>query len=237
MPRPADDEPLVLRTRDAVQIEALVSAPEVARGLALGCHPHPLFGGTMQNKVIHSFTKACRDAGFLSLRFNFRGAGRSGGVHGHGVDEVHDVHAAAAALFARGEGIVGPRVIGGFSFGSHVGLRAAITEPRFTHRLGIGLPLSREYDFSFLGEDQRPLFLLAGSEDVFCPPAELSALGQRLRAAGVPVEVTIVPGASHFFDRLGHVLRQELDRIALRLLGEAPEARRYDAAQDGDALL
>lgn len=235
--RPPEDEARTIRTEDGLALEATITRPERGRGVALGCHPHPLFGGTMTNKVIHSFAKACRDQGLWTLRFNFRGAGRSGGSHGHGIDELRDVRAATAALFDEAGGLTsaGPAVVGGFSFGSHVGLRAAVAEPRWTHRVGIGLPLLRDYDFSFLAEDRRPLYLLAGGEDAFCPRDELLRLGDRIRAAGVPVEVVIIPAASHFFDRLGHVLRHELDRIVAHILGEPWSEGTHGVERHGSA--
>ena len=234
MPRPPRDTPLSLRTRDGVDLVGTFVIPAPTRGTLVACHPHPLYGGTMTNKVVHSLYKAFRDTGFAALRFNFRGAGGSGGVHGHGSEEVLDVQAAAAELDrlvppTRGA----PRVVGGFSFGSVIGMGAAAHDPDVTHRVAIGLPLGlgevdgRTYDWSFFETDHRPLFLLVGEEDEYCPQEEFEARVSELRAAAVPVHAVVIPGANHFFDGLGHVLRQELFRVAAQIVGDEPEPRRH----------
>jgi len=192
----------------------------------------------MTNKVVHSLFKAFRDAGFASLRFNFRGAGASQGEHGHGESEVLDVAAAWAELHARCSFLPdsAPRVLGGFSFGSSVGLRYASEEERCTHRVGIGLPLAldlpgdRSYDFGWLsGTDRRPLYLLVGDQDEFCPLGRFEQLIDGLRSEGVPVTAAVVPEANHFFDRKGHILRQEVERMAAAILGQAVPERSYPA--------
>ncbi len=205
--------------------------PTPLRGSLVACHPHPLFGGTMTNKVVHSMYKAFRDAGFAAIRFDFRGAGESEGEHGQGITELLDVQAAAAQLDAAVAGLApttpGPRVLGGFSFGSLVGLRAASEDPDYTHRIGIGPPLApdlpgdREYDWDFLldSSDRRPLVLVAGDQDEFCPSAEFVRFVERLRSSGIPVEARLVPEANHFFDRKGHVLRELLEGVAARVAG------------------
>ncbi len=235
--RPPDDVPLFFAASDSVMLEGAMVLPSPITGVAVVCHPHPLFGGTMTNKVSHSLHKALRDGGLVSLRFNFRGVGRSQGEHGFGEAELADVTGAIDAVESkRVTAADSPVVLGGFSFGSHVGLRAARQDPRVTHRIGIGLPLGREYDFSFLDGDRRPLWLIAGAEDGFCEPGALHALGDRLRAGGVPVEVIIVPGANHFFDRFGHVLRQELDRIVALVLARTTPDTPHMVERRGQAL-
>ncbi len=239
MPRPPNDTPLTFTTTDGVALEGTYVVPDPPAGALVACHPHPLYGGTMTNKVVHSLYKAFRDTGFAAIRFNFRGTGGSGGVHGGGVDEVRDVRAAASAL----DGVLGgrttgrPRVFGGFSFGSVVGLTAASDDDSVTHRVAIGLPLGlgevdgRSYDWAFLEDDPRPLFLIVGEDDEFCPTGEFEARVRALRAAAVPVDAVVVPGANHFFDRLGHVLRQEVFRVAARIAGAEPEPRRHPVRQ------
>ncbi len=224
-----------LRTRDGVRLAASLVVPDRPTGSAVVCHPHPLFGGTMESKVVTSTHRALRDRGFASLRFDFRGAGGSDGVHDRGKAEQLDVLAGAAEVWSHGPAD-GPRVLAGYSFGSMVGLRAAADEARFTHRIGIAPPLAvdlpgeREYDFAFLlVDDPRPLFLLVGDRDEFCPELMFRDLVTRLRYAGVPVRATIVPGATHFFDRYAHVLRQEIDREAARILALEPPDRRHAA--------
>ena len=236
--RPPPDVPLQLTTADGLTLEGLAVFPEPACGSLVACHPHPVYGGTMTNKVVHSLYKAFRDVGFASLRFNFRGAGGSEGNHGHGETEVLDVAVAWDELAARCAFLPesAPRVLGGFSFGSSVGLRYASEEERCTHRVGIGLPLAldlpdgRSYDFSWLsGTDRRPLYLLVGDQDEFCPLDRFEGLVAALRSDGVPVTAAVVPDANHFFDRKGHILRQEIERIAAAILGDPLPQRSYPA--------
>jgi alpha/beta superfamily hydrolase len=236
MARPPSDIALRLATSDGLSLEALATFPEPARGSLVACHPHPLYGGTMTNKVVHALYKAFRDMGFASLRFNFRGAGGSGGTHGHGQSEIEDVAAAWDELAMRCAFLpeAAPRVLGGFSFGSSVGLHYAAQEKGCTHRLGIGLPLAldlpdgRSYDFDWLDHsDERPLYLLVGSDDEFCPQDRFEKLVGQQRDAGVPVTAAVIPEANHFFDRKGHILRQEIERMAAAILGQPLPERDY----------
>jgi len=238
MVRPSSDEALSLITSDGLELEALGVFPSPASGSLVACHPHPLYGGTMTNKVVHSLYKVFRDLNFAALRFNFRGAGSSAGEHGHGISEVEDVRAAWEELSSRCNELPAssPRVLGGFSFGSSVGLSFASHEKTCTHRLGIGLPIAlelpdgRSYDFSHLsGDDRRPLYLLTGAEDEFCPTHRFSTLVQQQRELGVPVTAVVVPEANHFFDRKGHILRQEVERMGRHILGLPNPPREYPA--------
>jgi uncharacterized protein len=237
VPQPQEDRSLHLQTRDGVVLSAAMVVPEQPAGSVVVCHPHPLFGGTMESKVVTTTHRAFRDQGFASIRFDFRGAGGSEGSHDRGRAERLDVLAAADAVEAELPDDAGlPRVLGGYSFGSLVGLRAAAADLRFSHRIGIAPPLAvdlpdeREYDFSFLlVDDPRPLFLLAGSLDEFCPELMFRDLVTRLRYAGVPVQATLLPAATHFFDGHAHVLRQEMGRIAAAILAAPVPDRRHPA--------
>src|ERR1700745_877922 len=112
----------------AGRLEALLnSGAENATHAALVCHPHPVYGGTMHNKVVFHAMKALNSFGFPVLRFNFRGAGLSEGEHANGVDEVEDVRAAMAW---REREYALPIIFAGFSFGAAVGLRATYADPR-----------------------------------------------------------------------------------------------------------
>ena len=107
------------------KLEALLEWPAdspVPSAGALICHPHPLHGGTMQNKVAHTLARAAVDNGFAALRFNFRGVGDSAGQHDHGRGELDDALAAAAWLKTR---CPGPFLVGGFSFGAAIAIEAA----------------------------------------------------------------------------------------------------------------
>ncbi|MGH9649531.1 MAG: alpha/beta hydrolase, partial [Terriglobales bacterium] len=131
----------------AGRLEALLNAgSNAATYAALVCHPHPMFGGTMHNKVVFNTMKALNGCGFPVLRFNFRGAGLSEGQHDDGRGEVEDARAALEWLdgeFHR------PIVFAGFSFGAGVGLRAACPDACVAAMIALGLPIAaagREYD-------------------------------------------------------------------------------------------
>src|SRR6266550_7852597 len=130
------------------RLEALLNAgSENATHAALVCHPHPLYGGTLHNKVVFHAMKALNSFGFPVLRFNFRGTGISQGEHDHGVGETDDVRTALDWL--DGEFHL-PLIFAGFSFGAAVGLRAACPDERVRAVLGLGVPLipvdERSYD-------------------------------------------------------------------------------------------
>jgi uncharacterized protein len=231
-----EERALPVRSDDGVDLAARFAAPATPRGAVVALHPHPLFGGTMESKVVTAVTHCFGDADFASIRFDFRGAGGSGGTHDHGEGEKLDALAAADALDRAAAGLPAdaPRVLAGYSFGSMVGLQVAAEQPRFTHRvaiappIGVDLPTGPDYDLSFLlVDDPRPLWILSGEHDEYCPPLLLRDLVVRLRVQGVPTRAVLLPGADHFFEHAGHVLRQELARIAASIAGDPDPARRH----------
>src|ERR1700751_5914165 len=133
----------------AGKLEAVLwTPPAAAPGIAaLVCHPHPLFGGTMHNKVVFQAAKALDSLGVAVLRFNFRGAGLSAGAHDKGISEAHDVRA-ALEFMAGGFGGK-PLLVAGFSVGCWVGLRAGCEDTRVEKLIGIGAPVNSS-DFSYL---------------------------------------------------------------------------------------
>src|SRR5215470_2409603 len=138
--------------------------PERPPLAAVVCHPHPLFGGTMHNKVVYQAAKSLDALGLPVLRFNFRGAGMSAGEHDRGNGEQGDVRAALDFLGTQFPGV--PLLLAGFSFGAWVGLRVGCEHPRVTHLLGMGLPVNST-DFSFLRQCNKPKLLVQGGEDEF----------------------------------------------------------------------
>jgi alpha/beta superfamily hydrolase len=238
VPYPQKDEPLTLETRDGVALEAREVCPPEAVGSLVACHPHTLMGGTLESKVVHTLYLAFRDWGFHSLRFNFRGAGASGGSYDGGRNERLDVEAAwhymnEGAPAAPETSSQTPRVLGGYSFGSYVGLGFAADELSCTHRVGIGLPLSFDYDYSFLRDasDHRPIYLVVGDEDPFCPAKLVEELVEGLRSLDIPTQATLIPGANHMFDKKGHVLRQELSRIAAEISEKEPDPQQHQVTR------
>lgn len=188
------------------RIEAILKEPRLEdgrlfRGAALVLHPHPLYEGTMHNKVVFRTARGLNDAGLVTLRINFRGVGQSTGEHDYARGgEQEDARTALDHLVREYPGL--PVVLAGFSFGSRVGLEVGIEDERVDYLIGVGLPVSmeeRDYDFSFLEECRKPLLLVQGERDEFGDSGELRRLAERLpeecRAA-----LEIIPGAGHFFD-------------------------------------
>ena len=185
----------------AGRLEALLNrgAPEATHA-ALVCHPHPLFGGTMHNKVVFHAMKALHGFGFPVLRFNFRGAGLSEGKHDEGRGEAEDVKAALRWLDER---FHLPIVFAGFSFGAATGLRAACPDPHVDALIALGMPVrvdDRSYGYRFLSECTRPKLFVSGGHDQFGPRKQLHELVARVPE---PKKLVIIEGADHFF--AGHL--------------------------------
>jgi len=161
--------------------------------VAVVCHPHPLFGGTMHNKVVYQAAKALHHCGYPVLRFNFRGAGLSEGTHDKGAGEQGDVRAALDYL-AR-EFPDRPVVLAGFSFGSWVGLRVGCEDRRVDDLIGLGIPVN-DSDFSYLRTCAKPKLIVQGGNDPFGARAKVEAV---FEAMPEPKRLVIVEGADHFF--------------------------------------
>src|SRR5947207_13797880 len=182
----------------AGRIEAILreAEPPVRRAVIV-CHPHPLFGGTMHNKVVFRIARAFQEAGFAVLRFNFRGTGRSHGEHDEGRGEQDDLRAAISFIEQKYEGA--ELWLAGFSFGAAVMLRVACGEARVRALIAAGAPVSK-YDFSQLIHCDRPKLFVQGALDEFGTPAELTRFVARLDE---PKALKIIQGADHFF--AGHL--------------------------------
>ncbi len=195
----------------AGRLEALLNAgASNAAYAAVVCHPHPLFGGTLHNKVVFHAMKALNAFGFPVLRFNFRGAGLSVGEHDHGNGEVEDVRAALNWL---DQEFRLPLIFAGFSFGAAVGLRAACPDARVKAAIGLGLPVSpiddRTYDFSFLQSCAKPKLFVSGDRDQFGTPPQLEAL---IRGIAGPKKLVLIAGADHFFEGRLSELRAAIEQ-------------------------
>jgi uncharacterized protein len=179
----------------AGRLEALLwtSATAEPPFVALVCHPHPLYGGTMHNKVVFQTAKALHQRGASVLRFNFRGVEQSEGVHDRGQGEQDDVRTAIDYLAAEYPGR--PILLAGFSFGSSVGLRVGCGDGRVTQVIGLGLPVNN-IDMSFLRACEKPKLLIQGGSDQFGARASVEALFATLPE---PKRLVIVEGADHFF--------------------------------------
>jgi alpha/beta superfamily hydrolase len=180
----------------AGKLEAVLWTPQAAAppsAAAMVCHPHPLFGGTLHNKVVYQAAKALDGLGMAVLRFNFRGAGLSQGSHDHGRGEREDVRAALDFLAAEFPDT--PLWLAGFSFGCWVGLRVGCADPRVVKLIGIGAPVNHS-DFSYLQSCGKPKLFVQGSGDRFGDVRKLEAL-----VHGLPGEnrLVVVDGVDHFF--------------------------------------
>jgi uncharacterized protein len=160
---------------------------------AVVCHPHPLFGGTMHNKVVYQAAKSLDALGLPVLRFNFRGAGLSTGEHDRGVGEREDVRVALDFLAKQFPGV--PLLLAGFSFGAWVGLRVGCEDRRVSHLLGLGVPVN-SCDFSFLSQCDKPKLFVHGSEDQYGAVEKVRSLVASLAGEN---HLVVVEGADHFF--------------------------------------
>jgi alpha/beta superfamily hydrolase len=189
----------------AGRLEALLNVGSpTATHAGLVCHPHPLGGGTMHNKVVFHAMKALHSFGFPVLRFNFRGTGLSAGQHDQGRGEVADVQAALERL--KHEFSL-PIIFAGFSFGAATGLRAACPDPDVDAIISIGTPVDadgRLYSFSFLRDCTKPKLFISGDHDQYGPQ---DALEKLVAEAADPKELVFVPG-DHFFE--GHLAEMRM---------------------------
>jgi alpha/beta superfamily hydrolase len=185
-----DDEPIVVRVAGGPSLEARLGSVEAARGGFVICHPHPLYGGDMDNPVVLRAAEVTQAAGYATLRFNFRGAGASEGVHDKGRGEQDDVKAAMGALASRLPAASPVGVIG-YSFGAWTAARA--TRPGDA-ALGLIAPPIGMFDFAFLPPAAGRVLLVAGTRDTYCP---VEALHRLAESAGA--EERLIEGADHFF--------------------------------------
>ena len=178
-------------------LECAIDTPAAApRGLAVLCHPHPQFGGTLDNKVVQTLARAFVQLGYTSLRFNFRGIGASQGAWDEGRGEIDDALAVIAAQRAPGQVLV----LGGFSFGGYVASQAAtrLTEP--AERLVLVGPAVHNFSVAAVPADT---LVIHGEQDDVVP---LQAVFDWARPQALPV--TVLPGAGHFFHGQLPVLKQ-----------------------------
>jgi hypothetical protein len=192
-------------------LEALHEGPDedtpIVRA-AVVCHPHPLYGGTMHNKVVFRLARAARRSGAAVLRFNFRGVGLSGGEHADGVGEQDDLRAAMDHMTLRYPDL--PLALAGFSFGSRVATQVFCGDPRVERLLCAGTPVANG-DWSFLERCSGPKFFVHSTNDVHGPVAAMQDVFDR---AAEPKQLTWIESSDHFFtdalDRLEEAAYQAL---------------------------
>lgn len=174
----------------------LPSAPH-DQGAVVVCHPHPLYGGDMENPVVVTLCQALAAAGLAALRFNFRGTGRSGGRHQQGIGEQEDVLAALAAAQRLPE-VDGQRLgLAGYSFGAMVAAAAAPRAEKVRALALISPPMQGLREDTLAGL-AAPKLILSGEADALAPPPELQRWAARL---GESCELLLLPGVDHFWSR------------------------------------
>lgn len=196
----------VLLDGPAGKLEVFVEAHEAPTGIALVAHPHPLFGGTADNKVVTTLAKAFRELGCITLRPNFRGVGASEGVHDRGIAETEDL--LAVHDYARSRFGDLPLYLAGFSFGAYVVTRLAKrlqdsgTPARRLVLVGTAAGFitgDRQYETEAVAPDT---IVIHGAQDETVPLANVLAWAEPLE-----LPVTVIPGADHFFHRRLHIIR------------------------------
>ncbi len=186
----------------AGEIEALIETPSPATPDVFGvvCHPHPLFGGAMTNKVVHTVARSWQELGVPTLRFNFRGVGASQGRYDEGRGETDDALAVIAFGNRRWSGAA--LWLAGFSFGAYVALRAAaVARPDL---LVIVAPPVGRWDFTPLRAPDCPWLIVQGDQDDLVDAAAVQSWARALRPGP---RLEILPGAEHFFHGRLHELR------------------------------
>lgn len=163
------------------------------RYAGLVCHPHPLYGGTMHNKVVFKVAQTLQSMNIPTLRFNFRGVGHSSGTYDEGRGEMDDVRYSLEFLSRHYPSI--PVILGGFSFGSYVGLRVAAVDDRVQAMIGLGVP-ARMFDLETLQGSHKPKLFIHGTDDELAPYELARQWFEQLPA---PKSMVAVPGADHFF--------------------------------------
>jgi len=209
----------------AGRLEGLLEEPPEGSGAprfgAVVCHPHPLHGGTMHTHAAYRLARGARSAGGVTLRFNFRGVGRSAGRYDAGRGEADDAAATLSALAARFPGL--PLLACGFSFGAHAALAAGTRRPGLAGLLLAGLVVRQRddvpRDLGPLLDWPGPAAVIQADGDEFSSPAEVRAA---LAGSAGPRRIVEVPGATHLFvEALESLEREAASACAWLLAGGA----------------
>jgi hypothetical protein len=192
--------PDVIFTGPAGRLEGRFhSAKNPTAPLALVLHPHPLYGGSMNNKLVYQIFQIFAQRGFSVLRFNFRGVGRSQGAFDSGLGEMSD--AAAALDWLQTHHPAAPGCwIAGFSFGAWIAMQLLMRRPEIAGFIAVAPPANM-YDFTFLAPCPSSGLIVHGTADQVVPEAAAAKLADRLASQkGITVDYVRLPGANHFFD-------------------------------------
>ncbi len=208
------------------QLEAILKSPKgEAKGVALVCHPHPLGGGTMHNKVVYKASSGLVEAGLTTLRFNFSGVGNSTGVHDDGSGEKQDVRDALDYLSENFPGE--PITLAGFSFGSRVGTEIGMSDDRVVRMISIGTPVDKYKDYDYLEELRKPILFIHGDRDEFGSLENLNELVSRVSAVA-DTSLEVFTNCGHFFDDHLIQLKVSIHDWVLEMLEEEKRGRRHE---------
>ncbi len=203
--------PEVIFTGPAGRLEGRYQASSEKNGpiaLVLHPHPHPKFGGTMNNKIIYDLFYMFVERNFTTVRFNFRGVGRSQGEFDHGMGELSDAAAAldwVQSIHPDSRGCW----VAGFSFGAWIGMQLLMRRPEIEGFISIA-PQPNVYDFSFLAPCPSSGLIIHGDADRVAPPADVQGLVEKLKTQkGIVITQKIVRGANHFFTEHDEELIEE----------------------------
>jgi alpha/beta superfamily hydrolase len=218
--------PEVIFTGPAGRLEGRYHPPKTKNSrIALILHPHPQFGGTMNNQVAYQMYYMFAERGFAVLRFNFRGVGRSQGAFDHGLGELSD---AAAALDWVQSFNPDARAcwIAGFSFGAWIGMQLLMRRPEVEGFISVA-PQPNLYDFSFLAPCPSSGLIVHGSADRVVTPNDMQSLIDKLKTQkGITIDQQIIEGANHFFE-------DKVDEL-IEVVGGYVDKRLAEAAADAD---
>ena len=200
------------------KLEAILKEPDGApKGLGVVCHPHPLGGGTMHNKVVFRAAAGLVDAGLITLRFNFRGVGASSGEHNEipgGREDVRD-----ALDYLTKEYPDEPITLAGFSFGSRTGMEVGMADDRVVRLISIGTPVDKYGDYEFLTGVRKPILFLHGDRDEFGAVENVRRLYEKI-AQHTDAELKVFENCGHFFDEHLNELRETIrDWVEKQLSG------------------
>lgn len=196
------------------QLEAILKEPSGEhRGVGIVCHPHPLGGGTMHNKVVFRAAAGLVDAGLTTLRFNFRGVGASTGVHSEIPGGMEDVSTAIDYMATEFPGE--DMTLAGFSFGSRTGMAVGIDEERVKRLISIGTPVDKYGDYEFLLNVRKPILFVHGDSDEFGSEENVRVLYEQVSKV-TDAELVVFKSCGHFFDEHLNELRDTIKAWVVR---------------------
>ncbi|HUY28760.1 MAG TPA: alpha/beta family hydrolase [Candidatus Binataceae bacterium] len=173
---------------------------------AVICHPHPMYGGSMDNNVVEAIVSAMWRCGYATLRFNFRGVGASEGEYDGGAGEADD--ARAALSFLSEQGCAGGLVLAGYSFGAGIAMRAGLGDSRVARVIAVALPVAA-MDSGADAPATQPVLFVSGDRDSYSP---IATLEQTARTLGAAATLRVIAGTDHFFGGSESALADAIER-------------------------